>query len=877
MNQIPGKNKGEGTAMRIVFWFLLAIQSLTTCFAAVVGLDFGTHYVKEMVVSLKAPLEIVLNPESKRKDASALAIRSWDSQNYLERFYGSSAVALATRFPSTTFMHLKSLLGKHYEDNLFYYHREHPGLEFVNDASRNAIAFEIDTNTTLSVEELVSMNLKQYMERANQLLKENDDSDNVKSVAIAIPEYFSQEQRAALLDATYLAGIGQTYLCNDAIAVAIDYASKQKSFTAGKPNYHVIYDMGAGSTTASLISILQPENITLPLRIEFLGYGHTESLSGSVLSLAIVDLLENDFLESNPNIRTEQFESDASAKAKLVQAAEKAKLVLSANSDASISIESLYHDLDFKTTITRAKFEEFVAELQSVVIEPILSTLESPLNGKALNVKDLDSVILTGGSTRVPFVKKQLENHLGASLISKNVNSDESAVNGAAIRGVQLSKEFKTRPMKVIDRTTHSFGFSIQNTNISKLVFDAGSEYPKEINLQLPGMELKDTVLKIDLTEDERVFKTIFADVDSKLQSSSLSNCSTAVTYNVTLSLNTDQVFDVQSVVASCLTHEEVPTGTEKEHKRTVSEHIQKHPIPHTVEFTCVKPLSNTEKKERFNKLHKWDQKDKLLLERQRLLNDLEASLYAARELVEDAKELETPPTSYIQQLENMITLYLEFVDDPSSLRTKNIKTMKSNLAELQQRLEIYMDRDNKQLDVEGFRALFDKGEKYLELLSKIQQKSLSELSPLNKNFESLGLNVSEEYTKVKPPKSKTVPFEILNGTIDLLHSQLKHIRDIIEDNNSTYAIEDLFEQKLEVDSLYEKIELLVKKIRAEHKYRLKLLQSVYDRRLTAQKREQEIAKEAQQADGENNDSIKTMEEESIEEHEDANFEQDEL
>ncbi|QEU58075.1 Lhs1 [Kluyveromyces lactis] len=862
--------------MRIVFWFLLAIQSLTTCFAAVVGLDFGTHYVKEMVVSLKAPLEIVLNPESKRKDASALAIRSWDSQNYLERFYGSSAVALATRFPSTTFMHLKSLLGKHYEDNLFHYHREHPGLEFVNDASRNAIAFEIDTNTTLSVEELVSMNLKQYMERANQLLKESDDTDSVKSVAIAIPEYFSQEQRAALLDAAYLAGIRQTYLCNDAIAVAIDYASKQKSFPAGKPNYHVIYDMGAGSTTASLISILQPENITLPLRIEFLGYGHTDSLSGSVLSLAIVDLLENDFLESNPNIRTEQFESDASAKAKLVQAAEKAKLVLSANSDASISIESLYRNLDFKTTITRAKFEEFVAQLQSVVIEPILSALESPLVGKALNVKDLDSVILTGGSTRVPFVKKQLENHLGANLISKNVNSDESAVNGAAIRGVQLSKEFKTRPMKVIDRTTHSFGLSIQNTNISKLVFDEGSEYPGEINLQLPGMELKDTVLKIDLTEDERVFKTISADLDSKLQSSSLSNCSTAVTYNVTLSLNTDQVFDVQSIVASCLTHE-VLTETEKEHKRTVPERIQKYPIPHAVEFTCVKPLSNTEKKERFNKLHKWDQKDKLLLERQRLLNDLEGSLYAARELVEDAKDLEIPPTSYIQQLENMITQYLESVDDPSSLRTKNIKTMKSNLAELQQRLEIYMDHDKEQLDVEGFRALFDKGEKYLELFSKIQQKSLSELSPLSKTFEGLGLNVSEEYTKVQPPKSKTVPFEILNGTMEILHSQLKHIRDITEDNSSTYAIEDLFEHKLEVDSLYEKIELLMKKIRAEHKYRLKLLQSVYDRRLAAQKREQEIAKEAQQADGGYNDSDKTIEEESIEEHEDANFEQDEL
>ncbi|CDO96544.1 unnamed protein product [Kluyveromyces dobzhanskii CBS 2104] len=830
-----------------------------------------------MIVSLKAPLEIVLNPEYKRKDPSALVIRPLAEENYYERFYGTSATALAARFPSSSFLHLKSLLGKHFEDNLFHYHREHPGLELVNDASRNAIAFKVDDNTTFSVEELVSMNLKQYLDRANQLLKESDDVDSVKSMAIAIPEAFNQEQRSALLDAAYLAGVRQAYLCNDAIAVAIDYASKQRSFPAGETNYYVIYDMGAGSTTASLISISQPENSSLPLSIDFLGYGYTESLSGSVLTLAIVDLLENDFLDSNPEIRTEQFESDASAKVRLVQAAEKAKLVLSANSEAFVSVESLYNDLDFRTTITRARFEEFVAELQSFVMEPIISALEHPLTGQSLKIEELDSVILTGGSTRVPFVKAQLEQSLGTNLISKNVNSDESAVNGAAIRGVQLSKEFKTRPMNIVDRTTHSFGISVQNAENSTIAFTAGSEYPSEISLQLPELSLADvSSLKIDLKEDERVFQVITANLGTKQFSSSLSNCSAPIAYNVTLSLNSDQVFDLERIVAYCTVDDEA-SAEHADQSGLPDLKLAKYQLPFSADFTCVKPLTSQERKVRADRLYRWDQKDKARLERQRLLNDLEGSLYAARELIEDATDLEHPPTKYIQKLEDMVDEYLESIDHPASVKTKTIKNMKNSLAMMKEKLTLYINHAAEPLGKEEFSDILQKGNTYLEFFTKFQQKHLDELSPLYDNFEIVGLNITEEYYKVQPPKSRTVSYRTINETVDVLHKILTNIEEVIDENGLSGDREDLLQQKLESLALYAEIDLLIKKLRAEHKYRLKLLQSSYERRLAAVKKAEEKVAETQEVEPEQVDPDDTVAEEPKEKFEGAEFEQDEL
>lgn len=885
--------------MRIIVLFLAFLQCFSGCLAAVVGLDFGTHYAKEMVVSLKAPLEIVLNPESKRKDASALAIRPWADQDYLERYYGTSAMSLAARFPSMTFMHLKSLLGKHYEDNLFHYHKEHPGLHLVKDGSRNSIAFPIgDGESTLSVEELVGMSLRQYVERANHLLAENHDSDSVRSVSFAIPEYFNQAQRLSLLDAARLGKIRQPYLVNDAIAVAIDYASKKRSFEPGKKHHYVIYDMGAGSTTASLVSILQPEDTSLPLNIEFLGYGHTEALSGSTLTLAIYDILENQFLQAHPEIRTHQFESDHSAKTRLVQAAEKAKLMLSANSEAPVSVESLFNDLDFKTTVTRAAFEEYVADSRSLVIEPIFTALKTSFENdgqtEKLTVKDLDSVILTGGSTRVPFVKEQLEEHFGSSLISKNVNSDESAVHGAAIRGVQLSAEFKTKPMNITDRTTHAFAVTVQGTNEQQVVFNAGSVYPKTTTLQLPGSgsgsgsDSKTNTLHLELLEDEKAFKNIDIQVDSKIQVAKLNNCSSEVNYNVTLSLDSNQIFDVDEVVAWCSapkvqeSNENKDNDTDSSAATLPTEVVVKQVIPFTAEYTNVKPLTEEEKLERLNKLNKWDQKDKIRLERQRLLNDLESSLYAARELLDDASELEHPPNNYIKQLESIIEEYLETLNEPSAIKTKDIKDMKQNLAKRQEKLETYIKYSNEALDDKQFEQLLKQGDALLEKITSIEKKKVEDLFPLAENFESLGLNVTSEYFRVKPPKSKVVPESLVDKVVDKLHSQLEQIKELLDGELSEYSREELLDNKLNLDVIYTEVEKIINRITAEHKYRLKLLQSVYERRLLASKQAEEHVDEPQNIKPEDTHSNKnstddTREEKEKKGSEQVEFEQDEL
>lgn len=615
--------------MRLIFCFLLVFYSVTACLAAVVGLDYGTQYVKEMVVSPKAPLEIVLTPESKRKEINGLALKAWKKNGPLERFYGSAATSLATRFPANTFMHLKPLLGKHYEDNMNHYHREHPGFEFLSAGDRNAIAFKVDEKTTLSVEELVAMDLGEFIQRANNLLVESGDSDRVTSLAIAVPEYFNQEQRASLLDSADLTEVKNTYLCNDAMAVTIDYALKQRSFEPGEKQFFIIYDLGAGSTTASLMSIEQPENVSLPLKLEFLGYDYTEALSGSRFTLAIMDILENDFLEHHQDVRTEQLEGDHRAMAKLVQAAEKAKLILSANAEASVSIESLYEEIDFRTTVTRSQFEDFITELQTAVVEPIYNALRSAFINQNLTIPDLSSVILTGGSTRVPFVKKQLEMHLGSELISKNVNADESAVNGVVIRGVQLSNEFKSKPMDIVDRTVHSFGVSVGSSGDTVTIFEAGSRYPNETTIQLSQAETSAEVLTINFMENGRVFKTAVADFVPVRGKFTPEKCSRGVNYNATFTLDENKIYSLKKIEAICQKDSvedqvDLDENTEKLLNKKVT--TAKMNVPFSSENVHVKPLSSKEKNDIRLKLNRWNRLEKERIQLQNQLNILEAS-----------------------------------------------------------------------------------------------------------------------------------------------------------------------------------------------------------------------------------------------------------
>jgi hypoxia up-regulated 1 len=112
-------------------------------------------------------------------------------------------------------------------------------------------------------------------------------------------------------------------------------------------------------------------------------------------------------------------------------------------------VESLYNDIDYRSHVSRSTFEDVISPLASRFSEPISAAISQVPD---LTLANITSVILFGGNTRVPLVLAQVKDTVGAERIAQNVNADEGAVLGAAFHGAGLSRQFKTKDIKLSDR-----------------------------------------------------------------------------------------------------------------------------------------------------------------------------------------------------------------------------------------------------------------------------------------------------------------------------------------------------------------------------------------------------------------------------------------
>lgn len=433
--------RATGWKTRILFvLFFLAESAL----AAVLGVDYGQEYIKAALVKPGIPIDIVLTKDTKRKDVAAVAFKD------RERLYGSDAVAYSTRAPGKVYSSLKSLLGVNTSASVVSDFLElHPALD-IEETERSTVAFSGDP--TLDVESLVAMQFANFRQLASSMAREP-----VRDAVITCPPFFTQAQRMALIDAAEVAGLRVLGLINDGLAVALNYASG-RSFSA-QPVYHVIYDMGAGSTSASVVSFKASAESTISkssIEVDVKGVGWNTQLGGDAFNARLVKLLGDKF-ESKHSVQGVR--QNHRAVAKLQREATRVRHILSANSQASTSVESLYDDLDFRDMVTREEFEEINKDYMAAVEEPIKDALEK----SGIDIVQIESFILTGGSVRVPFVQRKLIALVGEEKISKNVNADEAAVMGATFRGAALSQQFKVKDIKVSEVAGQAIEISYPN------------------------------------------------------------------------------------------------------------------------------------------------------------------------------------------------------------------------------------------------------------------------------------------------------------------------------------------------------------------------------------------------------------------------------
>lgn len=443
--------------------------------SAVIGVDVGTEYFKATLVKPGIPLEIVLSKDSKRKESAAIAFKPTrdSSAAFPERFYGGNALALAARYPDDVYVNLKTLLGVPFNDGndetLKSYWSRYPALNLESAPDgRGSVALrshrlgETERKDAFLVEEILAMQLQQVKANADDLAGKGSD---VRNAVITYPAFYTAEEKRSLVLASELAGLNVEALVSDGLAVGLNYATSRRfpSVSSGeKPEYHVVFDMGAGSTTASVLRFQSRDvkdtaryNKTIQ-EVHVLGTGWDKTLGGDYLNDLIVDdmiakLAEDKKLKDK--VTPEQIKSHGKTMARLWKDAEKVRQILSANTETSTSFEGLYdEDLNFKYKITRSAFEKMAAGHAARVGAPLNRALEVA----GLTIDDLDSVVLHGGAIRTPFVQKELEKACGSSKkIRTNVNADEAAVFGAAFKGAALSPSFRVKDIRAHDAATY--------------------------------------------------------------------------------------------------------------------------------------------------------------------------------------------------------------------------------------------------------------------------------------------------------------------------------------------------------------------------------------------------------------------------------------
>ncbi|EGU77261.1 hypoxia up-regulated 1 [Fusarium oxysporum f. sp. conglutinans race 2 54008] len=451
------------TLLATIFLFTTNVFAIS----AVLGVDLGTEYIKATLVKPGIPLEIVLTKDSRRKETSAVVFKP--SRNgpqkgkYPERAYGADAMALASRFPSDVYPNLKTILGLTTQDSVVQeYAARHPALQLQSHPTRGTATFKSKSFTddveAWMVEELLAMELQSIQKNAEVAA---GDGTTVRSIVLTVPPFYTADEKRALQTAAELAGLKVLGLLSDGLAVGLNYATTREFpnvSNGSKPEYNIIFDMGAGSTKATILKFqgrsikdIGKFNKTVQ-EVHVLGAGWDRTLGGDSLNYLILDDMVKQFVESKAaqraSVAAESVKSHGRAIAKLTNQVEKVRHVLSANQNTGASFEGLYEDIDFRYKITRTQFEEMAAEHA----ERITVVINDALKAANLDIIDIDSIILHGGASRTPFVQKVLEKVSGSpEKIRSNVNSDEAAVFGAGFRAAELSPSFRVKEIRIAE------------------------------------------------------------------------------------------------------------------------------------------------------------------------------------------------------------------------------------------------------------------------------------------------------------------------------------------------------------------------------------------------------------------------------------------
>jgi L1 cell adhesion molecule like protein len=439
----------------------------------VVGIDLGTTNSAVAAMEGGKPT-IVTNAEGQRTTPSVVAY----TKNG-DRLVGQIAKRQAVVNPTNTFFSVKRFIGRKMAE--VGDEAKQVSYQVIRDPNGNVKLDCPAIGKTFAAEEISAQVLRKLVDDASKFL-----NDKVAKAVVTVPAYFNDAQRTATKDAGRIAGVDVLRIINEPTAASLAYGFDRKANET-----ILVFDLGGGTFDVSVLEV--GDGV-----FEVLSTSGDTHLGGDDFDKRIVDWLADDFK------KTEGVDllKDKQALQRLTETAEKAKMELSSLSQASISLPFITATADgpkhIDTTLTRAKFEELCSDLLDRCKTPV----ENALRDAKLSYKDLNEVILVGGSTRIPAVQELVKRITGRDP-NVTVNPDEVVALGAAVQAGVLAGEVSD--IVLLDVTPLSLGLETLGGVMTKII-------PRNTTLPTSKSEVFSTAadgqtsVEINVLQGEREF-----------------------------------------------------------------------------------------------------------------------------------------------------------------------------------------------------------------------------------------------------------------------------------------------------------------------------------------------------------------------------------